>query len=483
MGLRAITPLSVLYCVALPFLPQRSRLPLYIGIWPTAEAAFYLLFYLPRKWILQHPAVHPYLYPAAERNALFQRCVEHIPDPERYLSKWFKDAPLLEVKRENVKEFYRWAFLNTSAVDPADEIELEENVEKFEEYTGHKLEPGYGKAKSLRLTLDKVDMIHRSLAWYLIVFVVDNMTHFSMLCHGFKYHRTSIIRFPLILPPRPLTLCAVNRSPVKALSYWLRPHTSTTKLPIVFLHGIGIGLWPYVNFLAALNKQGSDGGEIGIIAIEILPISFRITQQALGREEMCRQIENILFHHGFESFVLVAHSYGSFIATHLLKDPAVSEKISSLVLVDPPTILLHLPDVCYNFTYRQPRGANEWQLWYFACKDPQVAHTLSRRFFWSESILWKEDISDKRTSIFLGGRDQVIDAKQVGMYLTNLHDFVDEGLDVEGSWKESGGVWTAPNGQLKVVWGQELDHAQIFDSDRRLPGLVAEVLMHSASGS
>jgi hypothetical protein len=122
-------------------------------------------------------------------------------------------------------------------------------------------------------------------------------------------------------------------------------------------------------------------------------------------------------------------------------------------------------------------------LWYFACKDPQVAHTLSRRFFWSENILWKEDIPGKRASIFLGGRDQVIDTKQVAMYLTNSDDFVDEGLNEDGSWKQNEGVWTAPNGQLKVICSLELDHAQIFDSGRRLPGLVDEVLTHSAGGS
>jgi triacylglycerol esterase/lipase EstA (alpha/beta hydrolase family) len=129
-----------------------------------------------------------------------------------------------------------------------------------------------------------------------------------MLYHGFEYHRTSIIRFPTVFPLRPLTLFTTKRSPVKILSYWLRPHTSKTKLPIVFLHGIGIGLWTYVDFLAALNNQGNDDGEIGIIAIEILPVSFRITHSALDKEVMCRQIKNILLHHGFENFVLVTHS-------------------------------------------------------------------------------------------------------------------------------------------------------------------------------
>jgi pimeloyl-ACP methyl ester carboxylesterase len=129
-----------------------------------------------------------------------------------------------------------------------------------------------------------------------------------MFYHNFKYFRTSVLRLPMVFPPRPLTIYTSNRSPVRVLSYWLRPHSSTSKLPIVFLHGIGIGLWPYINFLAALNNQGINDGDVGIIAIEILPVSFRITHAALGKEEMCRQIENILLHHGFERFVLVTHS-------------------------------------------------------------------------------------------------------------------------------------------------------------------------------
>jgi hypothetical protein len=182
--------------------------------------------------------------------------------------------------------------------------------------------------------------------------------------------------------------------------------------------------------------------------------------------------------------------YGSTIATHLLKHPILSPQIASLVLVDPPTFLLHLPDVAYNFvrlppfpfhfhlsppnitqTYRHPRGANEWQLWYFACQDPDAAHTLSRTFFWSENILWKEDIAgaNKNITIFLGGRDLIVDARSVWRYLTGLYR--------EGD--ERGEEWIAEDGKSKVFWAAELDHAQIFESGRRLPGLVGEVLKHS----
>ncbi len=53
-------------------------------------------------------------------------------------------------------------------------------------------------------------------------------------------------------------------------------------------------------------------------------------------------------------------------------------------------------------------------------------------------------------------------------------------MDDDVSWKQGEGVWIAPDGQLKVIYSEELDHAQIFDSKRRLPGLVDEVLRHLA---
>ena len=50
--------------------------------------------------------------------------------------------------------------------------------------------------------------------------------------------------------------------------------------------------------------------------------------------------------------------YGSVVSTHLLHAPAVSNKIKSIVLIDPVTFLLHLPDVAYNFV-RTPQLHHE----------------------------------------------------------------------------------------------------------------------------
>lgn len=169
-----------------------------------------------------------------------------------------------------------------------------------------------------------------------------------------------------MFPLRPFGLLSKQKSPAKTLTYWHRPHTSKIRLPILFIHGIGIGLYPYINFLSQINrsdkKHDKDGG-IGIIAIEIMPVSFRITGAALERDQMCGEILQILRHHGWHECILASHSYGSVISSHLLQYSETSELIGPVLLIDPVSILLHLPDVAYNFTARKPIRANEYQLY------------------------------------------------------------------------------------------------------------------------
>ena len=154
----------------------------------------------------------------------------------------------------------------------------------------------------------------------------------KLLCHGFHFHRLKLTRFFTLFPFRPQTILTKHRSPAKHTTYWHRPHTSSTKLPVVFIHGIGIGLYPYTNFLSELNsiagvESEDPNDQVGIIAIELMPVSFRITHSALGRAELCYEIDQIL-HKEFapeQKFVLVSHSYGT------VREPVVLNRDSHVV--------------------------------------------------------------------------------------------------------------------------------------------------------
>ncbi|KAH7341169.1 hypothetical protein BKA66DRAFT_448342 [Pyrenochaeta sp. MPI-SDFR-AT-0127] len=462
-----IAPFSILYCLSSLVYSAPFHVSRILQVWATLETAFYILVYHPRKIYLQRAATHPTPICRERRRLLFKRCHENIPDPERYLAKWFMDAPASEIKWENIKDFFRWAFLNTGAPNTVDDEELEDFVREMEKLLGRKIEHGRGNAKCFRLTLDKVDMLHRSLTWYMCVFVVDTVASSYLRYYSFDFHRTSLLRLPAVFPFRPLALLTSHRSPAKTLTYWHRPHTSKTRLPVLFIHGIGIGLYPYINFLAELNlrdEMNKSDGELGIVAVEIMPVSFRITGEALKKEEMCQEIDCILKAHGWEKFVLVSHSYGSIIATHLLYTPEIAQKIGPILFIDPVSFLLHLPDVAYNFICRKPTRANEHQLHYFASKDMGVSHTLFRRFFWSENILWKEDIQNRRVTVVLSGKDLIVDTEVVKAYLIDNKNVRREN---EG-WKE--GPWKGKG--LDVLWFAELDHGQVFDKNETRAWLV-----------
>lgn len=329
--LHLIAPLSILYSLGAAVIRFPVYIPRILEIWLALEAAFYLVVYIPLNHYLQRAATHPETLSRNDRRELFRRCHQNVPDPEGYLRKWFRDAPAAELKRENVKDFFRWAFLNTAEPDREHDAELEEYVSMMEMMLGRKLEPGRGNAKCLRLTLDKVEMLHRSLTWYLVgargmrsrltpscagrrshisqcVFVVDVVASGYLRFYSFDLYRTPSID---VFPPRALGFSSTHCSPAKRLTYWYRPHTSETRLPILFIHGIGVGLYPYINFLHELNAGDGDDstdGQLGIIAVEIMSVSSRITGPAMSKEMISDEINCIVNAHGWDKFVLVSHS-------------------------------------------------------------------------------------------------------------------------------------------------------------------------------
>lgn len=111
-----------------------------------------------------------------------------------------------------------------------------------------------------------------------------------------------------------------------------------------------------------------------------------------------------------------------------------------------------------------------------------VAHTLSRRFFWSENILWKEDLIECHATVFLSGKDSIINAPQVRAYLQGLERHQ---TDKHLNQSEIGlAAQTVPSrqaqGRLNVVWCTDLDHGQIFDFRVWRTRLESEILTLAA---
>lgn len=257
---------------------------------------------------------------------------------------------------------------------------------------------------------------------------------------------------------------------------------------MLFIHGIGIGMYTYIHFLAQINKRDAKStsqfanespkledidGDVGIIAIELMPISFRVTQAMPSSNELVIEIHRIVKHHGWDRFVLVSHSYGSVISTHLLHSEITASMVGPMVLIDPVSILLHLPDVAYNFTVRKPKQANEHQLYYFASMDMGVSHTLHRHFIWNECVLWKEDMAGRDVTVVCAGRDLIVDTVAVAKYVLeddHYREWVSEDFK-HRKWQGEG---------LDLLWFDHLDHAQVFDAKQDYSVLARVVREYSS---
>ncbi|KAI0743297.1 hypothetical protein BC629DRAFT_217644 [Irpex lacteus] len=430
-ALRLIAPLSITYLCASWYSDSWVYSP-WLGYYALVEATFYLGVYLPRSYLLQQPATHPTPLTRAEREALFAKCFATARDTES-ATGWFHFAPSPDIRRDNLVDWLLWALFSTTTADALVhewEDELEGYVKTIEKLLGRKLEAGRTAGlECMKVTLDPVVSLHRPFLWYIIVAIVDSCTATILSSKGFKHYTERYWYHHF--PPRLLSYFSAP-SPHPNISYWYRPHLSKTKNPILFLHGIGIGLWPYTPFLSELITSDPD---VGIILVENLPISMRISPPPPTRPETLSALASILaFHPSFSSYVVIGHSYGTVTAAHILRSspsssfpssPSSSSSSSSFtqhpsayILIDPIPFLLHHPTIAYNFIYRPPLTANEWQLYYFASRDPDIARVLSRHFFWAENLLWREDLRGRRVGVVLAGRDQIVGAESVRAYLT-----------------------------------------------------------------
>ncbi|KAK3318188.1 alpha beta hydrolase fold family [Apodospora peruviana] len=480
-GLRAVAPASLVYCAVR--LIGYSLVPPPLEILAFVEAAFYLCAGLPRQYVLDKSKPRSLQRTRQERRELFDRCFRNVPDLDTFLVTWFKDRPLDDLRAENVKDFLAWGFFYKTRGSPEDDDELDEYLHETERILGRKFPPGRGPHHPAQVSTDPLHMQHKPFFFY--VFAVgsdDLMTYAALRWYGLDHCRLLLSRSLSVFPFRPHTILSRHTSPSSHLSYWYRPHTSTKRRPVLFLHGVGAGLRTYASFLGEFIRQDGatnrdDDGQTGIIAIEIMPISMRMTGGCLPRSEMLTELLRILHHHDWDDLKLavVAHSYGTILATHLLQ-ALEPERLGPMLLIDPVTISIHWGEVPYNFLYRKPRSASEWQLQYFASADMGVAHAITRRFDWSENVLWKDDMKrhQQGMTVVLSGRDIIIEPHAVKQYLLEDKElnfrFVDSRNYYRGG--EDGGEDVFGGRGMGLLWYDHANHAEMFDTARDMKPLV-----------
>ncbi|EJD01104.1 uncharacterized protein FOMMEDRAFT_125748 [Fomitiporia mediterranea MF3/22] len=363
------------------------------------------------------------------------------------LRTWFKKVPWSRVRRENFRQWLYWSTFNAALpahgrIPDTHKTLLDEATELLEKRIGCTVPDGYDPSvQVLRLTVDPVNVLPRPLGWYLFVKAIN------------MYIRSVYeSRYGLVY------------GKFRDLEYLLRVPSGYTRAtgpdPIVFLHGLGLGIWQYQRVLRHILEELPDTP----IMIPIQPpISQNIFHprflRPMLRHEKVACLAGAIDRLGWAGpsvhekygVTMLSHSNGSYAHAWMLK--AFPQIIKRSCFVDPVTFCSWEGDVCYNFVYRPCASGLELIVRYFVGTELGVANLLQRHFDWLSNTLWFEEIPNardpSRTLFLLGGKDAILDAERVKKYLKS-HG-VKEGLWYDPNGRHGQALLVGERGISKVI--------------------------------
>ncbi|KAF9652182.1 hypothetical protein BDM02DRAFT_3109605 [Thelephora ganbajun] len=345
-------------------------------------------------------------------------------DFRSYMRTWFKKVPWSAIRKHELRQWLYWSIFNTNMPSLEDmpathRHTIDEAVELIEKRSGSEIPEGSNPAVTpMLLTLDDVRISFRPFLWYIFVAVTHLLAHKLLEHHwGAEFNVHGDVEYMIRIPEN-----------------W-DPENPKTR-PIVFLHGLGLGLFHYGILITGLLQRFSDRPLLVPIQSHISQRIFHNTfSRPLSKRATVEGIAGAMRKHGFVSegdgsygagvgdpitgVTMLSHSNGSFTHAWMLK--AFPHLISRSCFVDPVTFCLWEGDVCYNFFYKACKTGFDMLMYYFVCSEVGVANFLHRHFDWSANSLWYEEIphaKDPSKSMFvLGGKDFIVNSDRVVRYL------------------------------------------------------------------
>lgn len=323
------------------------------------------------------------------------------------LRSWFFFAPIEDIYEDNVREWLAWAFAGRNLQDAKEDKECCQLIDEGLEMVKLRLnwpnvKPGFNpKVRAIRLTLDPIRVMSRPLGFYVVTNYVTYATiAWLYAMHGFRFERSGRCDF-------------LVKKPV--------PGTSSSKrsLPIVFLHGLGIGLGQYIPMLTQLSRHKD-----GVVILLQPHISTAIFSSKFldppGKDEQAQATISILQKHKMERCTTLSHSNGTMVLGWLLR--TAPEMFQRNILVDPVSFCMWEGSVCYSFIHRRWASGVEALLGYFVGRELGIAHTIGRSFIWFDMILWTEEfpsLNPKDLHIIFAEKDLLVDVPGSVKYLQN----------------------------------------------------------------
>lgn len=195
--------------------------------------------------------------------------------------------------------------------------------------------------------------------------------------------------------------------------------------PIVYVHGIGLGLLPYLPLVDALLATGRS-----ILLPEIPYVSgfrpFQSPNGVLSPAVVSSTMTAMLASHGFLKATWMGHSYGTSWLSYMCK--FARKTVAALVFLDPICFCLHVPYLTKQFVYLRPDPGT---VSYMVRTDVIINWTIQRSFPWAWVTLFTEQI-EVPCYVFLSEKDALVPTAKVVEYFKSKNipiSVIDECVD------------------------------------------------------
>jgi pimeloyl-ACP methyl ester carboxylesterase len=392
------------------------------------------------------------------RQTLIERCLQTSTSPEEFAESWYlSHHKFHDLKRDNIKEWLAWGLFHrhNAENDMTDDekVELAEMVDRFEASCapcgGEKLKipDGYNaEAKLMKFSEEPVTHTHRPFVMYTIVhFIIQE-----------------------ILTPLRMSRLGFARQQHSTLVFHFRAGMFPEREPIVFIHGLGVGMLPYDKFLTRLVALTDDDSSSlygrSILCVELHVVSQRLLPPNLHRDDFISEMREIMNGLGYSNGgIMIGHSYGSFAVSWLAQH--ASDLVFALGLFDPACLFLHYPNTLYSILYKTPTNGHE-RFMHFLIREELFFNAHARRhFFWYANIFFLEDFDtvNKPTMVLLSDEDFIVPVDNVRKYVENFN----KGHQLANPKYE--------NGTVDVTYLEKCDHGGFIRTDQHLTKVLAGI--------
>ncbi|KAF8897609.1 hypothetical protein BD779DRAFT_1432396 [Infundibulicybe gibba] len=352
------------------------------------------------------------------------------------LRTWFCKVPWSSVRLHEIRKWLYWSIFNTELppldkLPSAHRVVLDEALDLLQKRSGSIITDGSNPAiQPMRLTIDHVNIHWRPLTFYVIIGCLNRgLRKLYEVKWKARYSSHDGLEYLI-------------RTPVN----W---KASSDLRPIVFIHGLGLGLIQYNVVITHLLETFPDRPLLILLQPHISQDVFHPAYlRPMTRHETADRLAALMTELGWvvaeglndsessessseqansklgstkKGVTMMSHSNGSYAHGWMLK--GYPNMISRSCFVDPVTFCSWEGDVCYNFIYRPCKTGIELLMRYFVGSELGVANLLQRHFDWASNSLWYEEIPNARdpskTFFLLGGKDDIVNCERVKRYLSS----------------------------------------------------------------